>query len=55
MCARYFLEESPELRPYVEKMNRSPLLCMFAGAQVVTSGEVRPGDVSPVLAMKSER
>ncbi|MBR4500343.1 MAG: SOS response-associated peptidase family protein [Clostridia bacterium] len=51
MCARYFLEESPELRPYVEKMNRSPLLCMFAGAQVVTSGEVRPGDVSPVLAM----
>ncbi len=50
MCARYFLEESPELRPYVEKMNRSPLLSMFQGAQVITSGEVRPGNVSPVLA-----
>ena len=50
MCARYFLEESPELRPYVEKMNRSPLLSMFAGAQVISSGEVRPGNVSPVLA-----
>ena len=50
MCARYFLEESPELRPYVEKMNRSPLLSLFSGAEVITSGEVRPGNVSPVLA-----
>ncbi len=50
MCARYFLEESPELRPYVEKMNRSPLLTMFQGAAAVTAGEVRPGNVSPVLA-----
>ena len=57
MCARYYLEESPELRPFVEKMNRSPLLGMFAGAEVVTSGEVRPGNVSPVLALnrKGER
>ena len=25
MCCRYLLEESPELRPIIEEMNRSPL------------------------------
>ena len=25
MCGRYFIEESPELRPIIEAMNRSPL------------------------------
>ena len=26
MCCRYWMEESPELRPIVEEMNRSPLV-----------------------------
>ncbi len=49
MCARFYMEESPELRPFVEKMNRSPLLELF-GAGAVTEGEVAPGCVSPVIA-----
>ena len=52
MCGRYFLEESPELRPIVEEMNRSPLLSCFPNAAAVTrSGEVKPSSVVPVIAM----
>ena len=52
MCGRYFLEESPELRPIVEEMNRSPLLSCFPNAAAVTrSGEVKPSGVVPVIAM----
>ena len=29
MCGRYFIEESPELRPIIEAMNRSPLVAIF--------------------------
>ena len=52
MCGRYFLEESPELRPIVEEMNRSPLLSCFPSAAAVTrSGEVKPANIVPVIAM----
>ncbi len=52
MCGRYFLEESPELRPIVEEMNRSPLLSRFPDTAAVTqSGEVKPSSVVPVIAM----
>ncbi len=51
MCCRYFLEESPELRPIVEAMNRSPLTGrLFPAASLRSAGEVRPSDVAPVLA-----
>ena len=51
MCSRYWFEESPELRPFVEEMNRSPLLEHFLEAGgIVTSGEVRPTNIAPVVA-----
>ena len=51
MCGRYWFEESPELRPFVEAMNRSPLMERFGeNATVTTQGEVRPMDVVPVIA-----
>ena len=52
MCGRYFLEESPELRPIVEAMNRSPLMPAF-GQQTgmhAPYGEIRPTAVVPVIA-----
>ena len=51
MCCRYLLEESPELRPIIEEMNRSPLAGpVFPRASLRTGGEVRPADAAPVLA-----
>lgn len=50
MCCRYWADDSPELRPIVEAMNRSPLLSRWEGAPVRTFGEVRPADVAPVIA-----
>ena len=50
MCGRYFLEESPELRPIIEEMNRSPLMTLFQDAAVIRSGEVRPTAVVPAIA-----
>ena len=45
MCCRYLLEESPELRPVIEAMNRSPLAgTLFPRASLRASGEVRPAD-----------
>lgn len=51
MCGRYFLDESPELRPFVEEMNRSPLVRKFQETTgLTTHGEVRPTQVVPVIA-----
>ena len=51
MCGRYFLEESPELRPIVEAMNRSPLMKKWQDKVKVKSyGEIFPTDVVPVIA-----
>ena len=51
MCCRYLLEESPELRPIVEAMNRSPLAGkVFPAGSLRAAGEVRPADAAPVLA-----
>ena len=51
MCCRYLLEESPELRPIVEAMNRSPLAGkLFPAGSLRAAGEVRPADAAPVLA-----
>ena len=53
MCGRYFLEDSSELRPIVEEMNRSPLLPLFlkSPGAVVCSGEAAPSRVVPVIAL----
>ncbi|MBR3017834.1 MAG: SOS response-associated peptidase [Clostridia bacterium] len=51
MCGRYYLEESPELRPIIEAMNRSPLLPRFQNATAITrAGEVSPSCIVPVIA-----
>ena len=51
MCCRYWMEESPELRPIVEEMNHSPLVRRWQKTTgIITSGEVRPTDVVPVIA-----
>ena len=51
MCGRYFIEESPELRPIIEAMNRSPLVARFQQhSAILTSGEIRPTNVAPVIA-----
>ena len=45
------MEESPELRPIVEEMNRSPLVRRWQNTTgMITSGEIRPTDVVPVIA-----
>ena len=51
MCCRYYMESSPELRPIVEAMNRSPLLAGFPEEIPVRSdGEIRPSEAAPVIA-----
>ena len=47
------MELSPELRPYIEAANRSPLkekIVDKLARPMVTSGEVRPTDLVPVIA-----
>ena len=51
MCCRYWTDESPELRPIVEEMNRSPLMKKWQDKVKVKSyGEIFPTDVVPVIA-----
>lgn len=51
MCSRYWVDESLELRPIVEEMNRSPLVGKWLRTQGIKShGEIRPTDVVPVIA-----
>ena len=51
MCCRYYMELSPELRPIVEEMNRSPLARKFLErTAVLSSGEIRPTNVAPAIA-----
>ena len=47
------MELSPELRPYIEAANRSGLrekMVTKIGRAMITEGEVRPGDIAPVIA-----
>ncbi|MBE5996451.1 MAG: SOS response-associated peptidase [Lachnospiraceae bacterium] len=51
MCCRYWADESPEIRDIVMEMNRSPLVKRWQKTTgIVTSGEIRPTDVVPVIA-----
>jgi len=58
MCNRYYMELSPELRPYIEAANRSPVAVKFTqktGHPMVTEGEVKPADTAPVIASSMNR
>ena len=53
MCCRYYMELSPELRPFIEAANRSPLTGKMTdrlGRPLITSGEIHPTDIAPVVA-----
>ena len=51
MCCRYWIDESPELRPIVEEMMRSPLVWKWQkNVRIQTRGEIHPADVAPVIA-----
>lgn len=53
MCCRYYMEESPELRPYIEAANRAPLTSTMVTKlcrPLITAGEVRPTNIAAVLA-----
>ena len=54
MCTRYYIEkDNPVFEPVIHEMKRSPLYDRFIiniGKRVLTSGEVHPTDIVPVLA-----
>ena len=53
MCTRYYMELSPELRPYIDRAIHSPLkdrMVAKLGRPLKTEGEVRPTDIAPVVA-----
>ena len=57
MCTRYYMELSPELRPYIERAQASPLTARMVakmGRPLKTEGEVRPTDIAPVIAPDNE-
>ncbi len=56
MCARYYVELSPELRPIIEAARSSSLAGKMVhdlGRPVITEGEVKPTDIAPVIASNS--
>ena len=58
MCCRYYMELSPELRPYVEAAERSPLTEKLVAAlarPLTAKGEVRPTNLVPVIAPSRDR
>ena len=53
MCTRYYVELSPELRPYVEAASRTPLkakMVSVLGKKFKAEGEIRPTDMATVIA-----
>lgn len=53
MCTRFYADLSPELRPYVEAANRSPLRARMVeqlGKPFKTEGEIRPTDLFTAIA-----
>lgn len=53
MCCRYWMESSPDLRPFVEQANRSPLKTRMVSKlarPLKTAGEIRPTEMVPVVA-----
>ena len=51
MCGRYYLENTIEMVPFIEKMMKSPLVRKWNDTTgIKTSGEIAPADVVPVIA-----
>ena len=53
MCTRYYMELSPELRPYIDRAFHSSLkdrMVAKLGRPFKTEGEVCPTDIAPVIA-----
>ena len=53
MCTRYYVELSPELRPYVEAASRTSLkakMVSVLGKKFKAEGEIRPTDMAAVIA-----
>ena len=53
MCTRYYMELSPELRPYIDRAFHSPLkdrMVAKLGRPLKTEGEVCPTDIAHVIA-----
>ena len=51
MCGRYYLENTIEMKPFLEKMMDSPLVRRWNDTSaVISSGEIHPTDVVPVIA-----
>ena len=58
MCCRYYMEMSPELKPYVDEAKRSPLspkMIGLLGKPLKTEGEIFPTDMVPVIATSRSR
>ena len=56
MCTRYYMELSPELRPYIDQAQSAPLTARMVARlarPLKTKGEVRPTDIAPVIAPDS--
>ena len=53
MCTRYYVELSPELRPYIEAAGNTPLrkkMVSKLGKEYKGTGEIRPTDMAAVIA-----
>lgn len=53
MCTRYFVDLSPELKPYIDEANHSPLrakMVTVLGKPFKDQGEIRPTDMAAVIA-----
>lgn len=58
MCTRYYMECSPELRPFVDRAMQSSLresIVTKLGKPMKTEGEIRPTDIAPVIAPARSR
>ena len=58
MCCRYYIDPDSEIEPYIRAAERSPLkerLKRELKKPMLTSGEVRPTDLVPVIAPDKSR
>ena len=58
MCCRYYIDPDSEVEPYIRAAERSPLkerLERGLSKPMLTSGEVRPTDLVPVIAPDKSR
>lgn len=57
MCTRYYMELSPELRPFVNQVEKAPLhdrMIAKLARPLKTEGEIRPTDIAPAVALSAK-